>query len=264
MNMFLFELKSYRKSLLIWSLSIIGIMVFLLSLFPSISREFDAFARILEGYPEPFRQAFGIQIESMGTFLGFYTYILMYITLCGAIQAMLLGMSVVSRETRERTADFLLTKPVTRTKVLTSKLLAAVVSILLTNLLYLAGAWLMAEQLQTGAYDVKLYFMLSMTLLFVQLMFVGIGLLVSVLLPRIKSILPVSLTTVLVFYMIGMLVAGDEGGMKRYLSPFKYFDTKRVLETASYELPYMTAAAGIIMLCTAVCYYMYIRRDISA
>lgn len=139
MNMFLFELKSYRKSLLIWSLSIIGIMVFLLSLFPSITREFDAFARILEGYPEPFRQAFGIQIESMGTFLGFYTYILMYITLCGAIQAMLLGMSVVSRETRERTADFLLTKPVTRTKVLTSKLLAAVASILLTNALYLAG-----------------------------------------------------------------------------------------------------------------------------
>lgn len=264
MNMFLFELKSYRKSLLIWSLSIIGVMVFLLSLFPSISREFDAFAQILEGYPEPFRQAFGIHIESMGTFLGFYTYIFMYITLCGAIQAMLLGMSVVSRETRERTADFLLTKPVTRTRVLTSKLLAAFVSILLTNVLYLAGAWLMAEQLQSGAYDVKLYFMISITLLFVQLMFVGLGLIASVLLPRIKGVLPVSLTTVLVFYIIGMLVSGDEGGLKRYLSPFKYFDTKRVLETASYETFYIIAAAGIVILCTAVCYHIYIRRDISA
>ena len=115
MNMFLHELKAYRKSTIIWTCSLIALVVLFLSMFPTFSKEADAFKEIMEGFPEPVRKALGLSVDSMSSILGFYSYIFLYITLCGAIQAMNLGTSIVSKEVREKTADFLLTKPVTRT-----------------------------------------------------------------------------------------------------------------------------------------------------
>ena len=70
--------------------------------------------KYLKDYPEPVRKALGLSVDSISSILGFYSYIFLYITLCGAIQAMNLGTSIISKEVSEKTADFLLTKPVTR------------------------------------------------------------------------------------------------------------------------------------------------------
>ncbi|MGO4373514.1 ABC transporter permease subunit [Paenibacillus sp. 2TAB19] len=264
MNMFVHELKAYRKSMLIWTLSLIGIMILFLSLFPGMSKDIDEFTKVLEGYPEGVRKALGIELESIGTLLGFYSYIFMYITLCGAIQAMILGTSIVSKEVREKTADFLLTKPVTRTQIMTSKLMAAVVSLAVTNVLYLIAANLMAVQMKTEDYSGKLFFMISLTLLFIQLIFLAIGIIVSVVFPKIKAVLSVSLGTVFAFFVIGMLVAAGDDGAKRYLSPFKYFDPKLIIESSKYEASYLAAAIGIIIVSIAVSYAVYRKKDVHA
>ena len=133
MNMFLHELKAYRKSAIIWTTALVALVVLFLSMFPSFSREAEEFKKLLEGYPEALRRALGLAVENIGSILGFYSYVFLYISLVGAIQAMNLGMSIVSKEVRDKTADFLLTKPVTRTKIMTSKLLAAVASLVITN-----------------------------------------------------------------------------------------------------------------------------------
>jgi ABC-2 type transport system permease protein len=264
MNMFVHELKAYRKSMLIWTLSLIGIMILFLSLFPGMSKDIDEFTKVLEGYPEGVRKALGIELESIGTILGFYSYIFMYITLCGAIQAMILGTSIVSKEVREKTADFLLTKPVTRTQILTSKLMAAVVSLAATNVLYLIAANLMAVQVKTEDYSGKLFFMISLTLLFIQLIFLAIGIIVSVVFPKIKAVLSVSLSTVFAFFVIGMLVSAGDDGAKRYLSPFKYFDPKLIIESSNYEASYFAAAIGIIVVSIAASYVIYRKKDVHA
>ena len=171
MNMFLHELKAYRKSTIIWTCSLIALVVLFLSMYPAFSKEVEAFKKLMEGFPEPVRKALGLSVDSMSSILGFYSYIFLYITLCGAIQAMNLGTSIVSKEVREKTADFLLTKPVTRTKIMTSKLLAALTCLVITNVAYLVVASIMASIVKTEDYSYKIFFMLSITLFFVQLMF---------------------------------------------------------------------------------------------
>ena len=111
-----------------------------MSFYPSFAKDAEEFTKIMEGYPEAIRNALGVNLGNFFTILGFYCFPLSFITLCGAIQAMNLGTSIVSKEVREKTADFLLTKPVTRTTVLTAKLLAAFVSLVITNIVYLAAA----------------------------------------------------------------------------------------------------------------------------
>lgn len=264
MNIFLHELKAYRKSTIIWTISLVLLIVLFMSIFPSFAKDAEEFKKLLEGYPEPIRKAIGLNLENLFSILGFYCYALTFITLCGAIQAMNLGTSIVSKEVREKTADFLLTKPVTRTKVLTSKLLAALTSLAITNIIFLIAASVMASQVKTEDFSSKIFFMLSITVFFVQLMFLALGIIISVVFPKIKSVLAVSLGIVFTFYFIGMIAstAGDDA--KRYLSPFKYFNTSYIMEKSGFETSFMVVGLGIIIAAILASYFVYTKKDIHA
>lgn len=264
MNMFLHELKAYRQSTMIWTLALMSQVILFLSMFPSISREAEEFKKLLEGFPEALRIALGLSVESIGSILGFYSYIFLYISLVGAIQAMNLGTSIVSKEVREKTADFLLTKPVTRTKIMTSKLLAALTSLVLTNIFYLGTATIMASLVETKEYSTKIFLLLSLTLFFLQLIFLAIGITISVVVPRIKSVLPISLGTVFAFFIIGALASTTGDDALRYLTPFKYFDFTYIIQNSGYESSFMIVTIGFIVIAIAASYYIYSKRDIHA
>jgi ABC-2 type transport system permease protein len=261
MNILLHELRAYRKSTIIWMISLVGVAALFMSFFPSFTKDTEEFTKLLEGYPVELREAFGIDLDNFFSILGFYCYGLSFVTLCGAIQAMNLGTSIVSKEVREKTADFLLTKPVTRNAVLTNKLLAALISIILTNIVYIVAATLLANQVATEDFSVKIFILLSLTVFFVQLLFLAIGIIISVIVPRIKSVLTVSLAVVFAFYFLGMFSA-DEA--KRYLSPFKYFDTAYIMGNSSYETSFLIIGAIIIILAIAASYYIYGKKDIHS
>lgn len=264
MNIFLHELRAYRKSTMIWTISLVMIIVLFMSFYPSFAKDAEGFKKIMEGYPKAIRNALGFNLGNFFTIIGFYCFPLSFITLCGAIQAMNLGTSIVSKEVREKTAHFLLTKPVTRSTILTAKLLAALFSIIMTNIVYLAAANTMAFQVKTDDFSIKLFIMLSLTMLFIQLMFLAIGIIISVIVPKIKSVLTVSLATVFAFYFLGMFsdTTGDE--VKRYISPFKYFDNAYIIKHSSYEASFLIVGAVIIILAIVASYFVYAKKDIHA
>lgn len=264
MNMFLHELKAYRKFTFTWTFAIVGAVILFLSMFPSISREAEEFKKIMEGFPEAIKIALGLSVANIGSILGFYSYIFLYISLVGAIQAMTLGTSIVSKEIRDKTADFLLTKPVTRIQIMTAKLLAAFTSIVFTNVLYLVAASIMASLVETKQYSGKIFLMLSLTLFFLQLMFLALGIIVSVVVPKIKSVLPISMGTVFAFFIIGALASTSGDDALRYFTPFKYFDFAYIIQNSSYESSFMIAAIGFIVIACTASYYIYLKRDIHA
>jgi ABC-2 type transport system permease protein len=264
MNILLHELRAYRKSTIIWTISLIAIVALFMSLFPSFTKDTEEFTKLLEGYPAALRDAFGINLDTFFSILGFYCYGLSFVTLCGAIQAMNLGTSIVSKEVREKTADFLLTKPVTRTAVLKNKLLAALISIILTNIVYIAAATLIASQVKTEEFSVSIFILLSLTVFFVQLIFLAIGIIISVIVPKIKSVLTISLATVFAFYFLGMFSATSGDEVKRYLSPFKYFDTAYIIEKSGYEASFLITGAVVIIAAIGASFMIYAKKDIHS
>jgi ABC-2 type transport system permease protein len=231
-------------------------------MYSSFEEDAEGFMKILESYPEAIRNALGFNQGNFFTILGFYSFPLSFITLCAAIQAMNLGTSIVSKEVREKTADFLLTKPVTRTEILTAKLLAASASIVMTNIVYFAAASFVALQVKTDDFNLKTFFLLSLTIFFIQLIFLAIGIIISVMVHKIKSVLPVSLATVFAFYFLG--VFSDTTEVKRYFSPFKYFDTAYIIKHSGYEASFLIVSAVIIILAIAASYVVYTKKDIHA
>ena len=262
--MFLHELKAYRKSTIIWTCSLVVVTVLFLLMYPNFSKNEVAVRKLLEGYPEAVRKAAGISIDSFFSILGFYSYIFIYIVLCGAIQAMNLGVSIVSKEARQKTADFLLTKPVTREQIITSKILAALTLLVITNIVYLIVATFMISVIKIEPFDMKIFIMISITLFFVQLIFMSLGIIISVAFPKIKSVIAVSLGTVFGFFIINMFdsVIGDK--VLRYITPFKYFDAAYIIKHGTYEMSYVIVEIVVIIVAITVSYLIYAKKDVHA
>ncbi|MBH5319729.1 ABC transporter permease subunit [Paenibacillus sp. GSMTC-2017] len=262
MNMYRHELWAHRKSTLLWSISLAGVVCLMLAMFPTISKDAETFKEMLTTMPEAALKAMGLQIDSITSLLGYYSYVFMYIALCGAIQAMHLGASIVSKETREKTADFLLSKPVDRGAILTSKTLAALTLLLITNVIYFGIASVIATIVQTTSYNFGTFTLLSLTLLFTQLIFLALGIAAALLFPKLKTVLPLSLGTVFAFFMISAIGASSGDSKLKYLSPFQYFDRTYIIEHSGYEATFLIVSAGVIISCITFSYFRYLRRDV--
>lgn len=264
MNMYRHELNVLRRPTALWTCAMILLASIYLSIYPGIAGDAADFKRLLSGYPAQIRAMLGISLDSIASLLGFYSMTFSFITLCGAIQAMNLGVSILSKETRERTADFLLVKHVSRRAVVSAKLLAACTALLATNLIYDAFVTVLANIVKTADYSAKLFFMINLTLLFTQLIFFALGLVISVAVPRFKSVLPISLGVVFGFFFIGALLASGENDIARFFSPFKYFSFSYIISHAAYETPYAATGLAVFAAAIAATYVLYVKKDIHA
>lgn len=265
MNMFLYELKSLRKSIIVWTISLLALAALYLSIYPSMADDAEEFKKLLGGYPAAIRTALGINLDYITSLLGFYSMIFTFIILCGAIQAMNLGVSILSKETRERTADFLLVKPVSRNAIVSAKLMAAFTDIVITNILFITISTFMANIAKNADFSLKLFIMINLSMFFVQIIFIAIGMAASVFFKKIKNILPISLGFVFGFYAIGALLVTDSSDKAaRIFSPFKYFDIIYIIENASYEAFYMIIGGAVIVVSIITSYIVYNKKDIHA
>lgn len=264
MNIYLHELNSLKKSTIIWTLSLAALAVIYFSIFPGIAADAEAVRQLFANYPESIRAFLGVSLEIIATLLGFYSLVFGFIVVGAAIQAMNYGVSILSKEVRMRTADFLLTKPVSRVRIITAKLLAALTMLLITNLGYNLVAFLMANSVKDADYSLKAFFLINLSMLFIQLMFFAIGVLLSVVIPRVKSVLPLSLSTVFGLFIVGALLATEPDSPERFISPFKYFDWPYIIQHARYETIYLLVGALVVIGSLVGSYYLYVQKDIHA
>ncbi|MDI3310080.1 MAG: ABC transporter permease subunit [Thermoanaerobacterium sp.] len=264
MNVFLYELRSKAKSLAVWSISLIFVAVFLLSMYPTFYKNASLFKDVLEGYPVAVRKAFGISMDDIIKFLGYYSYVFSYVVLLGAIQAMNYGVAAISKEVKLKTADFLMTKPIKRGSILTSKILSSLVILLITDAVYFLSAFIMAKSVAKEPFSIKLFFMISVTLLFVEIIFLSIGVLLSSVVRKVKSTTSLSLGVVFAFYIIGMIQAILNDDNMKYLTPFKYFDLSYIMKNSSYDIHFSIISLLIVVVSIALSYVFFQKRDIYA
>ena len=127
------ELKQSRISLIVWTLSIASLLAVCVFLYPSMKNEMDAVSEMFSSMGS-FTAAFGMDKVSFGTLTGFYVVECGNIVgLGGAFFAALCGISVLAKEEKEHTAEFLMTHPVSRWRVVTDKLIAVIFQLVILN-----------------------------------------------------------------------------------------------------------------------------------
>jgi ABC-2 type transport system permease protein len=264
-NIYLHEFRTRLKSVLIWSLALTGLIFFYFSIFPSFAEQAELTNQLLAKFPPALLEAFGMNRMDLSTVLGFFCLVLVFLQLCLAIQASNYGFGLVSIEENELTADFLLSKPVSRAKVLTSKLLAALSSLLVTDLV-VGVASFAAIALFAGSrpYEPRTLLLLLISLLILELFYVCVGLAISLLVKRVRSVTPYSLGLAFGTYVLNAF-AGVFGDVKlEYITPFKHLDPTYIVQHAALDTPLVLINAAISLLALGISCWLYIRRDIPA
>ncbi|MDF2556720.1 MAG: putative type transport system permease protein [Bacillales bacterium] len=264
MNIFIHELRFNRKSVLIWSFSLLAFLVFMMSMLPGIAKDGKSLLDMVKNYPPEMMKALGVNVTSLITTLGFFTYLMNYALLIGAIQAMNLGLSLISKENRMKTADFLLTKPVKRSDVYVAKFCSGIVSLIFTNILFVSMSALICTIFKSDDFSMKALILMAFSLFFVQICFYSMGFMISTILKKIKSVVSVSMGIVFSFFIVGILgaIIGDD--KIRYISPFKYFDYTYIVKNEGYEWGFLLLALILSAAFTAVGFVIYQKKDIPS
>jgi ABC-2 type transport system permease protein len=264
-NIYTHEFRARLKSVIIWSLALAVLILFFFSMFPVFSDQAAVMNEFLARYPAQLRAAFGLDKMDLSTVLGFFSFTLVFVELCLAIQAGNYGFGLVSIEETELTADFLLSKPVSRSQVMTSKLLAAISSLLITELVVWIITFTGILLFRAGhEYKTGTLVLLLFSLLIFQLVFMGVGLVISLLLRRVRSVTPLGLGLAFGAYVINGF-SGVFGEVKlELITPFKHLDPAYIILHASYNAPLVLLDMAVIVLAIAASYWLYTRRDIQA
>jgi ABC-2 type transport system permease protein len=264
-NIYLHEFRTHLKSVLTWSLAMTGLILFFFSIFPSFAAQAELTNLLLAKFPPALLEAFGMNRMDLSTILGFFSLLFVFVQLCLAIQASNYGFGLVSIEESELTADFLLSKPVSRAQVLTSKLLAALSSLLVTDLVVALVTFIAIALFNGGrAYELPTFILLLVSMPILQLWFLGVGLVISLLVKRVRSVTPYSLALSFGAYVLNAF-AGVFGDVKlEYITPFKHLDPVYIVEHMAFNTPLVLINVVISLIALGISYWLYIRRDIPA
>ena len=264
MNIFKFEFKTYLKENIIWTISLVAVLFLFMSIFPVYSSQAEMMEKILENFPETFLKAFGMNNMSLSSVVGYYSFCFVYVGLIGGIFAMKLGLDVISKELREKTADFLLVKPKTRTSVIIPKFCAVLLHILIMNVIFFGASIVAAEIFKNGDYNLKTFMLINLSLFFIQFFLLSFGIMLSTFMTELNSEIPLTLGIVFGFYVLQLLnqTLGEE--KISYLTPFGHFDTSYISQNASFSTTHLIFSVSLSLLFLILAYIIYNKKDIPS
>lgn len=219
---------------------------------------------LMADMPKSLQAIMGIGSLDLSTPIGYFGVLFLYLAMIAAIHAAMLGSNIISKEERDKTTEFLLVKPVTRTWVISAKLSAALVDILILNLVTLASSIGMVGKYTKGEAVTSEIPMLMLGMLILQLLFLVIGTSIAAVLKKAKKATSLATGTLLFLFLLSIAIDLNEklDGLK-YLTPFKYYDAKLVLVEGGFEPVYLVLSGLLLFVFTVVTYVFYRKRDMN-
>ncbi len=262
MNIFIRELKANLKSLLIWCFIITLLIIIAVAKFSAFAGDPSMLA-ILDTLPPSVLEAMNLRAFNLTTISGFYGVMFIYFSLMGAIAAALWGSDTISKEERDKTVEFSLVLPVSRSKVITAKALAALVNCIAFVLITWAVSLIAVQSYNPDKvfYD---FLMLEMQAMFlIELVFLAVGLMLGCVMKNYKNAGSSAVAVILVTYFMSIISGMDKKlDFLKYITPFKYFDAGVLFRTGKIDGVYLLLSAEIIGVCILTAYLVYNKRDL--
>jgi ABC-2 type transport system permease protein len=259
------EMRRNARSLILWS-AVIGLLIFFtMSFFRTVLQYQQQIAGMVQMVPAVAMKMRGFSnINDIFSVMGFYTANnLVYMMLLGSIYSIVLSSNILLKEEYGKTAEYLMSRPITRMKIFTTKLVIIFLNIFFLNLLATLVGFLSIMIYKNGPFSIYPFLVISFYTLLLNLLFGAMGLFISVTMKRAKPITSLCVGLVLVLYFLYTIsrmtgVDGDFG----YISPFKWVNIDVLSPTYGIELPVFAAFLGISGLLIIVSGLIYRRKDI--
>lgn len=260
MTLYLHELRRSRLSLIIWSAALCFMMLVCVIIYPEMKGQMDELGDMFANMGA-FSDAFGMEMLIDGDFLSYFTLECGEVLgLGGAIFAAIAGIGALAKEQHDRTAELLLTQPLSRAHVVTAKLLAVLTQLLVLNLCVVAvtlgSIAAIGETVDAGKLALVLgaYFALQLE---IALLCFGISAFLH------RRGIGIGLALSLGFYFLNILSnITQQTEFLRYATPFAYTNGSYILENAAIEWKYLIIGMTLALIGTVAAYARYLKKDI--
>ena len=254
------ELKQGSRTLAIWTASIGFLIAICLFLFPEMKGEMDGVSDMFASMGS-FTAAFGMDRLNFGTLIGFYAVECGNILgLGGAFFASLIAVSALAKEEKERTAEFLLSHPVSRVSVISSKLAALVTQIVVMNaVIFALSAACIAAIGEEPAW--KEICLLHLAYFLLQLELAGICFGISAFLRR--GSLGIGLGIAAMMYFLNIIAnISEKAEFLKLITPFGYAEGADIVSNGSLDGKLVLIGMAFALIGVAAAYWWYSRKDI--
>jgi ABC-2 type transport system permease protein len=180
------------------------------------------------------------------------------------VHAVMLGADIISKEERDKTVEFLLAKPISRNKVITSKLLAGLVNIIILNIITLVSSIIIVGKLGKGEAVGGDIVILMVGMFILQLMFMVIGTAIAAVVRNPKTATGIGTAVLLISFIMSVAIDINSKieGLK-YITLFKYYEAKNLMSEVGFQLSFVILSVIIISAMIKITYVFYKKRDMS-
>ena len=254
------ELRQGRTAFLLWTGSIGFLLAVCIFLFPEMKGQMDSVSSLFSSMGA-FTAAYGMDRLNFGTLIGYYAIECGNVLgLGGAFYASLCAVSMLSKEEKDRTAEFLLTHPVSRTRMISEKLLSVLIRITALNgIVWLLSVGSIAAIGETVPWKELNLLHLAYFLLQLELSAICFG--ISAFVRR--GSLGIGLGVAVIMYFLNLIAnITEKASFLKYVTPFGYCSGADLVANGSID-PAM-AAIGILIGTAGViaAYLKYTKKDI--
>lgn len=254
------ELKQGKTSFLIWTASIGFLLAICVFLFPEMKGQMEGINDMFASMGS-FTAAFGMDRLNFGTLTGFYAIECGNVLgLGGAFYGALCAVGILSKEEKDKTAEFLLTHPVSRKRIITEKLIAALIQITVMNIIIYAIA-IGSISAVGEAIPLKEISLLHLAYYLLQLELMGICFGISAFLR--KGSIGVGLGIAVMMYFLNLISnIADVAEFLKYITPFGYCEGADIISNGSLDITLVAIGAVIGISGIIVAYMKYTGKDI--
>ncbi|MBQ4561934.1 MAG: ABC transporter permease subunit [Clostridia bacterium] len=260
MTLFFHELRRNRTSLIIWTSVIAFMLAVCVFIYPEMKGQMSEMTDMFSDMGN-FTAAFGMDELNFGEFMGYFGVECGNVLgLGGVLFASILGISALSKEEKDKTAEFLLTHPVSRVKVTVSKLISVIVQIFILNFCVMAVTFLSVAVIGEEA-DIKTMLLLFFAYFLLQIEIGGITFGISAFLN--SGSLAVGFGVGIMAYFINIISnLTEELEFIKYITPFSFTEGGYIVNNRALEWKYILVGAAMLTASLVTGFIKYNRKDI--
>lgn len=257
------ELKLNLKSLIIWTLIIVIIFLISFLIYPSLTQDEVMLEELVATMPKEILEIFNMDIISLNKVSGWLLsegYLM--VNLIGSCFFAILGGTILLKEQSDKTIEFLFSKPIKKSSIVTSKLLTGLIYIFTFNLI-ISLTTLIGLNLSND-FNFKYWLYSSIAPIFVHTFFFCISLLVSNYFKKTNKSITTNLGIVFGTYLIGVLsLMSEKIEFLKYFSPFEYINSKTIITNNSLDIFNLLLLTTYIIITLVGLYNTYDKKELG-
>lgn len=257
------ELKINFKMFLVFMLILVLMLILVFAMYPTIMSSNIDIDAMMEMFPKELLSAFNMDIISIESVFGWLVsegYL--FITLLGGIYFGILGGTIVLKEQSDNTINYLYSKPISKSHILTSKIVCGLIYLVVFNIILGITTYFGLQY--NNDFDFKNWLLFTIAPVLLELFIFMVSLFISLFLKKTSKGISISIGVIFIMYILSVLSLLTENlEILQYFSIFYYMDSAQIILEGTLKLQNVLITLGLSTLFCGLTYIGYSKKELG-